>query len=198
MDTIETFEHNGHIITIHPDHDPMNPRTDWDQLGVWAAWHRRYDLGDKDHGIEWEEVPAIIKSQRVHGVPCVALPVYMIDHGSQAFSVSSYHCPWDSGLVGVIFATLEQCQRMGHKWKRWSPKRRKDVADWLKNEIEVYDQFQRGEVYGYTVTDPDGEQVASCWGFYGMDEVREAAKHDTPDAPTPIQTLQKRIDSIAA
>ena len=62
----------------------------------------------------------------------------------------------------------------------------KDRADkYLEGEVETYDQYLRGDVYGYTLTKKtihqekcphcgevireyeDEEEVDSCWGFYG-------------------------------
>ena len=57
---------------------------------------------------------------------------------------------------------------MGHKWQRWSEKRREKVREWLEGEIETFDQYIRGDVYGFIVEE-DGEEIDSCWGFYGED-----------------------------
>ena len=48
----------------------------------------------------------------------------------------------------------------------------------LEGEVEVYDQYLTGDVYGYVVTkttvykhckETKEEEVDSCWGFYGRD-----------------------------
>lgn len=44
---VETIEYKGYEIEIHYDHDPMNPRTEFDELGTMVCFHSRYDLGDK-------------------------------------------------------------------------------------------------------------------------------------------------------
>jgi len=33
-------------LKIEQDTDPMNPRTDWDNLGTMVCFHKLYDLGD--------------------------------------------------------------------------------------------------------------------------------------------------------
>lgn len=33
--------------TIEPDQDPLNPRTEWDNVGHMVCWHSRYNLGDE-------------------------------------------------------------------------------------------------------------------------------------------------------
>ena len=47
----------------------------------------------------------------------------------------------------------------------------------LESEVEVYDQYLRGDVYGYTITEMDSDRtVDSCWGFHGRDTAEQAAK----------------------
>lgn len=43
-------------VYIEQDHDPINPRTDYDHVGVMYCEHRRYDLGDKGAEDAFEEV----------------------------------------------------------------------------------------------------------------------------------------------
>jgi hypothetical protein len=51
----------------------------------------------------------------------------------------------------------------------------------LKGEVETYDQYLTGEVYGYRISKVEvcdkgcehKEEVDSCWGYYGMESVEE-------------------------
>ena len=43
-------------------------------------------------------------------------------------------------------------------------------------EVEVYDQYITGEVYGYVIKDEEGNELEPCWGFFGMDHATEEAK----------------------
>ena len=38
-----------YLLQIMQDDDPMNPRTDYDNLGRMICWHSRYNLGDEHH-----------------------------------------------------------------------------------------------------------------------------------------------------
>ncbi len=38
----------------------------------------------------------------------------------------------------------------------------------MRGEVEVYDQYLRGDVWGFEVIE-DGEVKDSCWGFFGFD-----------------------------
>jgi hypothetical protein len=51
-----------------------------------------------------------------------------------------------------------------------SPQLRQQAIEILESEVKMYSQYLSGDVYGYVV----GEE--SCWGFYGIDAAREAAK----------------------
>lgn len=42
-------------VAIMHDRDPLNPRTDWDNLSKMICWHRRYNLGDKHNYADSQE-----------------------------------------------------------------------------------------------------------------------------------------------
>jgi hypothetical protein len=46
----------------------------------------------------------------------------------------------------------------------------------LKEEVEVYNQYLSGEVYGYQIIDDEGEVIDSLWGIYGYKEAEDLAK----------------------
>ena len=55
-------------------------------------------------------------------------------------------------------------------WKSITPKRKKQLLTYLEGEVETLDQWIKGEIYGYTLTDSRIEdEEDSCWGFYGAD-----------------------------
>ena len=39
----------------------------------------------------------------------------------------------------------------------------------MQAEVEDYSNYINGSVYGYVLEDNDGEELDSCWGFYGFD-----------------------------
>ena len=49
----------------------------------------------------------------------------------------------------------------------------------MKQEVETYDQYLRGDVYGYQIIEPyaDDNNLDGCWGFYGLDYCIQEAKH---------------------
>lgn len=167
------------IIKVVQDPDASSPR-EFDNLGVMACWHRRYNLGDvqpKEDPEEW------LKANAPKG--SIVLPLYLYDHSGISMSVGSFGCPWDSGQVGYIVATPEAIRKNFMK-KRITAKMRAMVEEILKSEVKVYDDYLTGNVWGYTIekTHPCGEcgskvheedEEDSCWGFYGDD--LEGMKH---------------------
>lgn len=176
METFTETLENGLIahVEIQPDLDPENPRNEWwDNFGTMVCFHRRYDLGD-EHNLSVEEAKKLAGRKDV-----ISLPLYLYDHSGITMRTSPFSCPWDSGQVGFIYVTLEKV-RKEYGVKRVSKELRQKVKNILSGEVETYDQYLTGDVWGYDVTvkDQAGNEVASdsCWGFYGLDYCREAAR----------------------
>ena len=102
----------------------------------------------------------------------IMLPLYLYDHSGLSMNTGGFSCPWDSGQVGFIFVRISDVKKE-FGWRVLTAKRREQVLDYLRNEVEVYDQYLRGDVWGFVVEErtPDGEweESDSCWGFYGSD-----------------------------
>jgi len=109
----------------------------------------------------------------------VMLPLYLYDHSGITMSTSGFSCPWDSGQVGWIYCTMERARQ---EWSGTDDEVRVRAKSYLYGEVEEYDQFLTGDVWGYVIKDEDDEEVDSCWGFYGLDYCREAAKEAVPSA----------------
>ena len=171
----QTIEYKGYRVEIVSDNDPLNPRTEWDNLGTMVCWHRRYNLGDK-HDFStpddaWQEI-----KREGH----IVLPLFLYDHSGITMNTTGFSCGWDSGRVGYIYISLEKV-RKEYSWKKITKKRRERILEYLKGEVETYDQFLTGEVYGFKVLDAEDEELDSCWGFYGdlgiKDAIQEGKGH---------------------
>lgn len=100
---------------------------------------------------------------------------------SITMKTTPFSCPWDSGQVGFIYAKKADLKRE-FGWKRMSPQREDDIRQYLKAEVETYDMYLRGEVYGFSIEGHDGEPIDSCWGFYGDDPFTNGmAEHIDPE-----------------
>ena len=94
----------------------------------------------------------------------VILPLYLYDHSGITMNTSGFSCGWDSGQVGFIYAPLEDDDDI------------EQVESNLRSEVQTYDQFLTGDVWGYVIEDEDGEHVDSCWGFFGYDYCEQEGK----------------------
>lgn len=195
-----------YTLSIKTDDCPESPRN-WDNLCTMVCWHSRYDLGDK-HGFhsmlefmldlyrevtgefwfdkhesdDWQDVYNGL--QKTNLILIKAINMY--DHSGITVSTSNgypYNDHWDAGCVGFIYVTkktiFEECGDITEEnWKERADK-------YIEGEMETYDQYLRGDVYGFTLTKkvtvqekcPHCEEVIreyddeieedSCWGFYG-------------------------------
>jgi len=171
------MDYKGYTIRIEQDDTCSDSPRDWSNLGVMVCFHTRYALGDKNHGYNfndygsWQELKqAIIKKEK----PLIILPVYMYDHSGLTINTTGFSCPWDSGQIGFMFAT-KQYVRDEYAKKRISKQLKERVKTVLINEVEIYDQFLRGDVYGYII-EKNGEHIDSCWGYYGREIAETEAK----------------------
>ena len=179
---METIRKGNYELEILQDESPESPR-EWENLGTMICFHRRYNLGDKNDIIDFndytswnEQLEWIEKNIK----PCVILPLYLYDHSGITMTTSPFSCRWDSGQVGWIFVTKEQV-RKEYNVKRITQDIVEKVTKVLEGEVETYDQYISGEVYGYRVSKIEvcdkgcehKEEVDSCWGYYGMESVEE-------------------------
>jgi hypothetical protein len=197
IEPVETFTVGDLTVTIHYDTDPGDSPREWDTIGTIWAQHRRYGFSDEGAGDpfsftlddcrSWDEVAERIMREYPGAI---VLRLYLYDHSGIRLSTGSFigraqHASWDSGQVGVVYALPERiretqlCQRIG-------PKIRERATAGIIGEIETYDQYVSGQVYGYTIERPTrdtltGEEIGmteldSLWGCYGLDDTREEAR----------------------
>lgn len=104
----------------------------------------------------------------------VSLPLWLYDHGGITIGcgdlVYPYDDRWDSGLVGwIVYARQAE-----------------DGENWCENayarmlaEVEEYDQYLQGEIYGFTLY-KNREEIDSCWGYYGGDLAKNGILYSCP------------------
>lgn len=199
-----------YTLKVEQDDCVEDPRK-WDNLCTMICWSRHYSLGDKhsfdnpdefmqhlyldvtgkhwcdDHDSDdWQDVYKKLKETNL--VLIKAINLY--DHSGITVSTSNgypYNDRWDAGCVGFIYVTkktiFKECMNITEE--NWQE--RADAC--LEGEMQTYDQYLRGDVYGYVLTkivhirdeikcphcnevirvdEYDNEEEAdSCWGFYG-------------------------------
>ena len=175
-------------LEIEQDNDPMNPRTEWDNLGTMVCFHNRYDLGDKtDYRSEdyngWDELKQGILENEGE---VVILPLYLYDHSGITISTSSFSCRWDSGQIGFIFVSKHTIKKEGIDETK--------VEEYLKGEVETYDKYLTGENYRYTIYEietcslgHEHKNVVECCGSYLSEEECEN------EGKSVLQHLEKEV-----
>lgn len=159
-------------LKIEHDDDPMNPRTEWDNLGTMICFHNGYNLGDKtDYRSSdyqsWEELKAAIIENEGE---VIILPLYLYDHSGITISTSPFSCRWDSGQIGYIFVSKDKIKKEGMDETK--------VEEYLKGEVTTYDQYLTGDIYRYTIYEIETcslghthKNVVECCGnFFGEEE----------------------------
>lgn len=163
------IEYRGYLINIHYDEDPESPR-EWDNLGTFYTSHPNY-LPEKnfrdyfDRGDVFDEDGNFTDSFEKK---YIALKIYLYDHSGLTICSGPFSCRWDSGLFGMVAVSIEKVKKE-YGWKVLTKSRRRKVEEQLQAEIDTYDQYLRGEVYGFRIcpADDDSQIIDSCWGYFG-------------------------------
>jgi hypothetical protein len=171
------------VIVYHDEHEPESPR-EYENLGTMVCQHRSYDLGD----VQAEDWTDPGKENMA-----VVLPLGLIDHsGISMYVGGGAHAAdpggWDSGTVGIIYATIEDVIR---EYGADTPENREKAEEVLRVEVEEYDRFIMGDWYGWRIeaevpvakccdgctcpTTTTVETIESCSGYLGEESAMEAA-----------------------
>jgi hypothetical protein len=177
LNDMKTYE-----LEIEQDNDPMNPRTDWDNITTMICFHRNYNLGDKhdykkDNFGSWEELKEQIESD--HKVLMIK-PLRLYDHSGITISTSNeypFNDRFDSMMVGWVFITEKQLELMCGKDFDRSEEKLNDIID---SDVKTYDSYITGEVYQYTIyeieTCDKGHEhktlLESCGSFFDEEDCR--------------------------
>lgn len=113
-------------------------------------------------------------------------PLYLYDHSGITMSIGSFGDPWDSGQVGWIYCTKDDIEK---EYNSFTQKDIDTAMSVMESEVEVYDQYLRGDVYWYSRDSFIGGKIGdesvrpedvleddcfwrtedSCGGFFGDD-----------------------------
>jgi len=179
-DTVQTISFkDGAKLEIKADCDPGSPR-DWDNMGQMVCFHARYNFGDKhdyrhEDYADWDAIQEQIEKD--YNV-AIILPMFMMDHSGLSICCDSSmfracdSAGWDWGQIGFVFVTVEKLK------EEYSVDEITDdilemATKVLLGEVETYNQYVSGEVYGFVLYDTcptcgnEGKEIDSCWGFFG-------------------------------
>ena len=169
------IEYKEYEIKIYMDEYPLNPRKEFDNIGKLVCFHNRYDLGDKtdlkaSSFQGWQHLEKyLIDIEKA----AVILPIYLMDHSGITIRTNTHDfrmadsVGWDWGQIGFIYLDRATILK---EWgnKILTQKVRQKAIDYLLAEIEQYDDYLTGNVYGYNITKLDDDEILEgCGGFYG-------------------------------
>jgi hypothetical protein len=155
-------------VEIWQDSDFADSPREWDNLGTIATWHRHYRLGDLQPTVDQETYIAGLKDEDY-----TVMAVYMYDHGRIALSTRPFSCAWDSGLLGVIYAS-ERDILENFQVTEITDEIRAKVKRIFECEVDIYSAYLNGEVHGFSIYEGD-ELQESIGGFYGNKEEFKSA-----------------------
>lgn len=170
MEIHEQVTYKGYHINIYQDQNAESPR-EWSNLGTFYTAHRRYQPEENfDKHFNFNEVcdqyPGDLRETFLQKY--IALNIYLYDHGGLTIASGPFSCQWDSGWFGIIAVSIEKVKK-DYGWKTLTASRRKKIEKTLQGEIDTFDQYLRGEIYGFRITpeNDDSKLIDSCWGFFG-------------------------------
>jgi len=163
-------------ISIYCDDLCTSPRETCDCLWRLACWHSRYTLGD--------EMPKEDPQEFIKNLPegTQVRPIFMYDHSGIRISLEGFGRfdpgGWDSGQVGVAYLTPERLAKEYEKTGYDHAAQVERALETLKCEIQVYDDYLRGEVWYFEIKEcthcpachhDEWTRIDSCHGFIGSD-----------------------------
>jgi len=158
-------------VKIFRDEWAHNPREEYDHLFTFACrTNREFSL---DENLTNEELKDIAENDDL-----IKFPLYAYVHSGVVFNMSGFHCPWDSGQTGFIYASKEKIKKEMN-WKVITKKRMKQLESIARGELEEFNAYISGAVYGFQTIINKGkcsdcgtdkiEDGDSCWGFIGIE-----------------------------
>jgi hypothetical protein len=179
-------------LKIEQDTDPMNPRTEWDNVTTMVCFGKYSYLGDKtnykrDEFDSWDELKEQIEND--HKVAAIK-PLYVYDHGGITISTSPFNDRFDTSRIGWVFITLEQLKLMYGENESFK------LNEIIDGEVKTYDQYLTGEVYKYSIYEIEtcslGHEhknfVEGCGSYFGEEECES-------EGQSVLQHLEKELQT---
>lgn len=173
-------------LKVEYDDWAESPR-EWDNLCTIFSQRGNWDIGDKGFSYPKDEAPNKYEEykERQERGEIFMVPIYVYEHSGMTISLSSFGDPWDSGVGAFIFVEKKKvfAELDGVTEENWRQKAYKA----MEQEVDIYDQYIRGEVYGWyiekaeeikhkrksdgkTWTSIEWEHEDGCGGYYGDPE----------------------------
>jgi hypothetical protein len=174
---IQSTTHPFLRAEIHYDPEPQNPYP----RGAESSFHitynprSRHTLGNETADADEDARIATM----VRDGKAVGMPVWAYVHGSSTLCAAyqnPFGCPWDSGRSGWVYATNEELRKFFNV-KRLTKKYKETALAYMQSDVQTFSAYLNGECYGFVIRDTrNDEALDSCWGYYGLDDVRKNAE----------------------
>ena len=162
---------NGITIRIYPDEDAPNPVTDWMEcVELWGIG-RRCNVRTQKSAYDKDAFFLALAQSIYPGFP------YYLERSEHAEAIARKYYAISSD-VGGQSDTVYMVALKSDYAKCYGTKP-EDIQTCVENDAEIYRKWAEGECVGY-VTEIEGEETDSCWGFYSAKEAIEAAKENLP------------------
>jgi hypothetical protein len=124
----------------------------------------------------------------------VIKPIYLYDHSGITINTTGFSCPWDSGMVGWIYASNKDIEKEYGAINSETVEKAKKL---LMHEVGEYDYYLTDQCYGFKLYQ-NNKEIESCWGFSGeIRDVLNAIKEHLPnDCKSIVESLEYRFDDI--
>ena len=156
---IETINYKGFSINIYQDDDCESP-DNWENNDAFIVYdHRQFNVERK--GFDPETIfEHIQETKKFFYDGYFVFPLYAYIHSGVSLSLGNSCYPftdrWDVSTTGFVLV-----KRAKYTWTR-------TISEKLAQSIvNVWNDYLSGNVYGFQIEDKDGNDIDSCWGFYG-------------------------------
>ena len=177
-------ELNGFVAHVAYDESPESPR-EWDNLGIILGIDSCTDssylynllcIGENSKG---EPLATVDQNGFVHSKFDYFLRNEFFQ-GERILIVEAYIDSRELHLMrgNTLVISTESAIRAAYLVPEGEPIKKSVWAkarECLEAEVKTYNQYLEGDVYGYMIKTEDCDEVDSCWGFYGFEEVKEQA-----------------------
>lgn len=196
--TYEVVE--GYVLRTYVEEyvdDYNDPRKMDGNLGVMIVDYRGYTFGDGTPSEvtgrsqdEFSSLEAHVRWLRLALGATVVLPLYVLDHSGISMSaggslaanyMKQAYMGMDTSMCGFIYDTPETREKTCMHVES-------EIEDGLRGEVEIYNEYLTGQVFGFEILSPEGEHLEGCSGFlgdgakYALDEGQSQFGHVLRDA----------------
>lgn len=177
-----TNKYKGYTYTIEQEEYCEHPYIDDDYaIGSLVTWLRNYELSTPDAFIDKRrkrfESPDEVHEACDNGELVFCAPVFAYIHGGITIRMGSMgNWPdqqWDCGFAGMVYVTRDAAKKEWpeHFKANGRIKNKKALIaacqSLCDSMVAVIDQWATGDVWYFTIFDPEGEEVDSCGMCYG-------------------------------